>query len=100
MPTANRPRLLRRFAFMAVSVLGIILGTLALGAALPAHGKIGLVSRDGHMTLIDPPPELARLQPGSDVPSPSRGGARFVLRFAMLGVVAIVGRSVLRLRLS
>lgn len=83
-------------------VAGIVvtLGTRTLGAALPAQETVLMIFPDGHREVTGPPNDIARLHPGTDVPDPARGGPRALLRFVMLGVVTVVGRTVLKLRLA
>ena len=105
-PAPNRrrrvdwPRLARTMAFIVVAGIAVTLGTRTLGAALPAQETVLMIFPDGHREVTGPPSDIARLHPGTDVPDPARGGARALLRIVMLGVVTVVGRKVLKLRLA
>ena len=94
------PRLTRTVAFIVAAGVVVTLGTRTLGATLPAQTTVLMVFPDGHRELTGPPSDITRLHPGTDVPDPAGGGARVLLRFVMLGVVTVVGRKVLKLRLA
>jgi hypothetical protein len=93
-------RLARTMAFIVVAGIVVTLGTRSLGAALPAQETVLMIFPDGHREVTGPPNDIAKLHPGTDVPDPARGGPRALLRIVMLGVVAVVGRKVLKLRLA
>ena len=90
---------LRRLVWIAAAAIVVTATTRAAGAHLPAESKVMFVRPDGRMEPGPPPPEITKLMPGSTRPSPSGGWARFLVRIAMLAVVAVVGRKVLRVRL-
>jgi hypothetical protein len=94
------PTLIRRFAWVLGVSIVLIAGVFAAARAVPTHSQVLMTFPDGHRELTSPPDDIARLQPGSTAPDPQRGTPRMVLSFAMLSVASVVGRRVLKLRLS
>ena len=91
---------LRRLVWIAAAAILVTAGTRAAGALLPTETRIMFVRADGHLEPGTPPPEITRLLPGTTRPSPSRNAAMgFLVRIGMLAVVAVVGRTVLKVRL-
>jgi hypothetical protein len=93
-------RLTRSVGFIVAAAIVVTLGTRTVGAALPAQRTVLMMYPDGRHVETGPPADIARLRPGTDVPDLTHGGARVLLRFVMLGVVAAVGRTVLKIRLG
>lgn len=91
---------IRPLVWITAAAILVTAGTRGAGALLPATNRVMLVHADGRMESVAPPPELTALQPGSTRPSPSRGAVPFAMRFAILAVVAVVGRKVFKVRLA
>jgi hypothetical protein len=91
---------LRRLVWIAAASILVTAGTRAAGALLPAETRIMFVRADGRLEPGTPPPEITKLLPGTTRPAPSANAAVGLLaRLAILGVVAVVGRKVLKVRL-
>ena len=91
---------LRRLVWIGAAVILVTAGTRAAGALLPAETRIMFVRADGRLEPGTPPPEITALLPGTTRPSPSgNAAAGLLVRVAMLAVVAVVGRKVLKVRL-
>ena len=90
---------LRRLAWIAAAVVVVTAGTRAAGALLPANNRVMFVRADGRREVAEAPREITRLNPDLDRPSASRGVVGFTVRLALIGVVAVVGRRVLKVRL-
>ena len=95
----SAPTLFRRVAWVAGICVALTVGVLAAGRAVPTHAQVLMTFPDGRRALTAPPPEIARIQPGSSAPDPQHGMPRFLLMFGVLSASAVVGRRVLRLRL-
>jgi len=92
--------LVRRVAWV-LGLCAVLAGGVWIAArAVPTHAEVLMTFPDGHRELVAPPADIARLQPGSTVPNPSRGGPKFFMIVTTLLVAAVIGRKVLRLRLS
>ena len=76
----------------------LIVGVFAFARITPSHAQVLMTFPDGHTALVEPPPDIARLQRGSTMPNPM-GAPKFVLSLVMLSIAAVIGRWVLRLRL-
>jgi hypothetical protein len=64
-----------------------------------ARPDLTMITRDGRrIEHADPPSDIATLRRGTTAPS-ARGIPKFFLASGVVGVVAVVGRKVLRLRL-
>lgn len=98
--TARRRYLLRPLAWIVAAAIVVTVGTRAAGALLPANHRVLIVRPNGRVELSEPPPEITGLLPGSNRPSLSFGTAGFVARIVVLAGVAVIGRRVLKLRLS
>ena len=96
-PTRITSTTLRRLVWIAAAAILVTGGTRAAGALLPAETRIMFV-RNGRLEPGTPPPEITRLMPGTNRPS-ADGVAGFLARLAILGVVAVVARRVLKVRL-
>ena len=90
---------LRRLVWIVAAAVVVTAGTRAAGARLPPTTRIMFVRPGGRLEPGEPPPEITTLQPGTTRPSPSVGFAGFLVRVAMLAIVAVVGRKALRVRL-
>ena len=99
-PSPVRASALRRtVAVLAVTGL-LVLAVREVGGLVPNTQKVLMGRPGGPFVESAPPADIAQLHPGTDRPDPANGGARFLLRFAVLSVVAVAGRKVLRLRLG
>lgn len=87
-----------RFAMIAVAAVIITATIYGVDRAM-ARPDITLITRDGkRIEHAEPPADVAALQRDTAKPS-ARGIPPFVLQSVVVGVVAVVGRKVLRLRL-
>jgi hypothetical protein len=80
------------------TVLAIVV--LALARAIPSHAEVLMTFPDGHTALVAPPPEIAKLRPGTMLPNIPMGVPRFILSTVLLSVAAVIGRRVFKLRLA
>ncbi len=91
---------LRRAGWVAVSAAALTVLVWGGGRLLPATAEIEIVFPDGHHERRAPPPEISALQSGADVPNPSFGSRRLVMSIVMLSLAGLIGRRVLKLRLT
>ena len=96
----STPIVARRLAW--VIGLSAVLALVVFGIArvIPTHAEVLMTFPDGHTALVSPPPEIAKMQPGSSVPNYPMGLPRFVLSAVMLSIAAVIGRRLLKLRLA
>ncbi len=86
-------------AIITASVIILSAALLAVERIMPA-GDVTIIQRDGRrIDHAPPPPDIARLRPDQVSPS-TRGIPKFILMSAMVAVLTIVGRKVLRMRLD
>lgn len=57
-------------------------------------------TREGRVTHVPPPAEITALRAEERAPDPARGLRQLGLRVAVMGLAALTGRKVLRLRLA
>ncbi len=91
---------LRRAGWVAVSAAALTVVVWGGGRVLPAAAEVEIIFPDGHHERRAPPPELSALQSGAEVPNPSLGARRLVMSIVMLSLAGLVGRRVLKLRLT
>ena len=92
--------LMRRAAWVIAISAVLTVVVLAVARAIPSHAEVLMMFPDGHTALVPPPPEIAKLRPGTTLPSIPMGVPRFVLSTVLLSIAAVVGRRVLKLRLA
>ena len=92
--------LMRRAAWVIGISAVLVLVVLAVARAIPSHAEVLMTFPDGHTALVAPPAEIAKLRPGTTMPSTATGIPRLVLSTALLSIAAVVGRRVLKLRLA
>lgn len=91
---------LRRFAWVVGVSAVMVLGVLAAARIIPSHAQVLMTFPDGHTELVGPPPDIAKIRPGTTIPSIAMGLPKFILSSGLLLIAAVVGRWVLRLRLA
>jgi len=92
--------LVRRVAWV-IGLCAVLAGLVWVAArTVPTHAEVLMTFPDGHRELVAPPADITRVQPGSTIPNPSRGGPKLLMIVTTLLVAAVIGRKVLRLRLS
>lgn len=84
----------------------LLVAALAVGGAvygierlLPAEESVMVYSKDGKVTRMPPPREVAELRRDQSRPNLAQGLPKFAVTLGAVGVVALAGRKVLRLRL-
>jgi hypothetical protein len=94
------PRVMARRAMWVTVVSAVlVLAVFAFARVVPSHAQVLMTFPDGHTALAGPPPGIAKIQRGSTMPNPM-GAPKLVLSLVMLSIAAVVGRRVLRLRLT
>lgn len=101
MPTVQQwwrvpPRLvLRRLAWIVAVSTVFVACVWEIARFLPAPTEVTMVFPDGHREQRPPPPEISRLLPQSNRPSPV-GAVRVLMNLVLLSIVAAAGRRALR----
>ena len=96
-----QPDVALRTTVSVLLVCGVLIGALwAKTHIFPSNAQVLMMFPDGHTELTSPPADIAQIHPGSTVPDPTRGGARFILCLVVVIIAAVIGRRVLKLRLS
>ncbi len=90
---------LRRLAWVLGVSAVLVAGVFVFARVTPSRAQVLMTFPDGHTALVGPPPDIAKVRPGTTAPNPM-GTPKFVLSFVMLLIAAVVGRKVLRLRLT
>lgn len=106
--TAPLPEARSRLVALRPSRVAWLIGGVALlsgavvgvEALVPPATTVYIYTPDGKIEPHEPPPELTAIQPGSETPAPARGAPKLLAQMLAVGVVAVVGRRLLRLRLS
>ena len=89
--------LLRRLALVALVCAALTGGVWSVSRLLPGHQQVMFVYADGRRELSAPPPEITKVRPGTDSPSPI-GVPKAVLSLVVLSIVAAIGRQVMTIR--
>lgn len=89
--------LLRRLAWVALLCTALTGGVWSVSRLLPGHQRVMFVYADGRRELSAPPPEITKVRPGTDTPSPI-GVPKAIMSLAVLSIVAAVGRQLMTLR--
>jgi cytochrome b561 len=90
----------RRLAWIIGSAAVLTLAVWRLQPLVPAPGQITFVYPDGRRELGPLPADLPKLHRGTTHPDLANGTPKFVIALLAVGVVAVAGRKVLRLRLE
>lgn len=90
----------RRLAWIAASAAVLTLTIWRLQPLLPGPGEVTFVYADGHRERGALPADLPKLHRGTTAPDLTNGTPKFVFALVALGIVALAGRKVLRLRLE
>jgi uncharacterized protein DUF4405 len=106
-PPAAEPLKGRLIALHPRRLVWLIGGPLLLSGAVvgvealvPPATSVFVYTPDGKVEPREPPPELTAIQPGSETPSPMRGGPKILAQMVLFGLVVVGGRKILRLRLT
>lgn len=91
---------IRRLAWITASAALLTLAIWRLQPLMPAPGQVTFVYADGHREVGPLPADLPKLHGGTIRPNLANGTPKFVAALAALGLVAVGGRKVLRLRLE
>ena len=93
-------RIIRRLAWIAASAALLTLAIWRLQPLLPAPGEVTFIYADGRREVGPLPGDLPRLHRGTTRPDLANGAPKFVVALAAVGLVALAGRKLLRLRLE
>ena len=96
-----RPAVILRRGLAILALTGALIAAVwAKTRFVPSHPQVLMMFPDGHTELTTPPADITQIHAGSTRPDPAAGGPRFMLALVALGVAALAGRFVLRLRLD
>lgn len=103
--TASVPRttvggVIRRLVWITASAALLTLAIWRLQPLMPAPGEVTFIYPDGRREVGALPADLPKLHRGTTRPDLSNGAPKLVVACAALGLIALVGRKVLRLRLE
>ena len=105
--TSERPRAARRtlrHAWLYTASL-VVVALLVSGAvygiekALPKQEFVFMVTKDGQTRRVPPPPDLVQLRADQRSPNLAGGLPKFAATAGIVGIVGLLGRTVLRVRL-
>jgi hypothetical protein len=99
-PRAATVVIIRRLAWITASAALLTLAIWRLQPLMPAPGEVTFVYVDGRREVGPLPADLPRLHRGTTRPDLMNGTPKFVVALAALGIFALAGRKVLRLRLE
>ena len=99
-PRGLAPVVIRRLAWIAASAALLTLAIWRVQPLLPGPGQVTFVYADGHREVGPLPADMPKLHRGTTRPDVANGAPKFVVALAALGVLALAGRKVMRLRLE
>jgi hypothetical protein len=91
---------LRRVAWIAASASLLAVAVWRVQPLVSRSGQVMFVYADGRRELGAPPADLPRLRRGTTNPDIAHGTPKAAVAFAAIGVIAVLGRKLLRLRLE
>lgn len=91
---------IRRLAWIGASAALLTLAIWRLQPLMPGPGQVTFVYADGHREVGPLPADLPKLHRGTTQPDFTNGAPKFAVALLALGIVALAGRKVLRLRLE